>query len=59
MDISEWWQNVDYPDQRRLKAHSHGEPLNSDLRLALAKAGREGDETHLTKEEWHFIERAD
>jgi len=59
MDIAEWWQNLDYPDQRRLKAHSHGEPLNGDLRLALAKAGREGDEAHLSKEEWRFIERAD
>ena len=59
MNIEEWWPNVDWRDQRKLKEHSHGDPLSSDLRIALAKAGREGDDSHLSKSDWHFIERAD
>lgn len=59
MDIAQWWPNLDYQDQRRLKEHSHGDPLNGDLLIALAKAGREGDDRFLDKSDWHFIEKAD
>lgn len=55
-----WWENLDYRDQRKLKEHSHGEPLAGDLVIALEKAGYHFEEPkRLSPEEWHFIERQD